>query len=135
MNKSNVTLRKAHKLLRKIVKKMNRPDLHFSAQIGIDASKDGNFNTYAAMIAAPREGLAPITFAAFTPEDFLQKLKDFYEGKISEEQVEVAYHNAQIVSNERSIEHHREQIDKIQNPVQEEPEAKIPTVQEETTED
>jgi predicted RNase H-related nuclease YkuK (DUF458 family) len=78
-NNSNVTLRKAHKLLKKIAKKLGRTDLHFSAQIGTDSSFDGSSVTYAAMITSPREGLAPLTFASLDKEEFLEKLKDFLE--------------------------------------------------------
>lgn len=114
MNNSNPTLKKAYKLLKKIAKKMGNPDLHFSAQIGVDSSRKDNFTTYAAMIAPPREGLAPITFAAFTKEEFLEHLVNFYEDRISPEQLEVAYHEAQIVSNNRSTEWHQSQINDLQ---------------------
>lgn len=116
MNNSNPTLRKAYKLLIRIRKKLNRPDLHFSAQIGVDSSKNDNVVTYAAMISPPREGLAPITFASLDKNDFIEKLKNFLDNEIDEQTVEIAYHEAQIVANERSTTHHQEQIEKIKNP-------------------
>lgn len=116
MNDSNPTLRKAYKILRRIVKKLGRTDLHFSAQLGVDSSKDDNIVIYAAMIAAPREGLAPITFASVSKKDFIEKLEDFLKNKISEEDVELAYLNAQIFANKRSTEFYQGQIDKIENP-------------------
>ena len=109
MNNSNPTLRKAHKILKKITKKLGNPDLYYSAQVGIDSSKEATFNTWAAYIASPRDGLAPVTFVSFSKEDFIQKLEDFYKDKISPEQVEVAFH--------------KEQIDAILNPKGDETEA------------
>lgn len=115
-NNSNVTLRKAHKLLRKIVKKLGRKDLHFSAIISVNASREGDIVTYGAHIDAPREGLAPITFGAVDKDEFLGYLKDFLDNKIDEDQVERVFHESQIKENERSIDYHRAQIEKIDNP-------------------
>ena len=123
MNNSNPTKRKAHKILKKITKKLGKQDLYYSAQFGIDSSKEATFNTWAAYIASPRDGLAPVTFVSFSKEDFIQKLEDFYKDKISPEQVEVAFHEGQIESNNRSNEYHKEQIDAILNPKGDETEA------------
>lgn len=123
MNNSNPTLRKAYKLLRKITKKMGRSDLYFSAQVGVDSSKDERIPTYAAMIESPAEGLEPIYFASLDKAEFLQKMEDFLKDKATEKNLAVAYHDAQIESNKRSIKYHEEEIEKINNPetVKEEP--------------
>lgn len=121
-NNSNVTLRKAHKLLRKIVKKLGRKDLHFSAIISVSASRPGDIVTYGAHIDAPRDGLAPLTFGAVDKDEFLGYLKDFLDNKIDEDDVERAWHEAQIKENERSTDYHQAQIDKIDNPKPEEAE-------------
>lgn len=115
-NNSNVTLRKAHKLLRRIVKKLGRPDAAFSAQIAVNSSRDANLVTYGAYISSPAEGLAPITFGAVDKDEFLERLKDFLDNKISEEQVARAFHEAQIFEMERAIDFHKTQIEKIDNP-------------------
>lgn len=116
MNNSNPTLRKAHKILKKTVKKMGNPDLYFSAAVGIDSNKEPNTQTWTGFIAPVREGLDPVFFAAFSKEDFIQKLDDFYKNKCTVDQIAVVFHEAQIQANERSTEYHRDQIDAIQNP-------------------
>lgn len=116
MNNSNPTLRKAYKLLKRITKKMGRKDLYFSAQIGVDSSKDERIPTYAAMIAAPAENLEPIYFASLDKEEFIQKMQNFLDNKASEKQLTIAFHEAQLKANEMSTEYHKEQIDKINNP-------------------
>lgn len=121
-NNSNVTLRKAHKLLRKITKKLGRKDLHFSAIISVNASRPGDIVTYGAHIDSPKEGLAPLTFGAVDKDEFLGYLKDFLDNKIDETQVERAFHDAQIKENQRSIDYHQAQIEKIDNPEPEEAE-------------
>lgn len=121
-NNSNVTLRKAHKLLRKITKKLGNKDLHFSAIISVNASRPGDIVTYGAHIDAPKDGLAPITFGAVDKDEFLGYLKDFLENKINEDDVERAFHEAQIKENERSTDYHKAQIEKIDNPEPEEAE-------------
>lgn len=120
MNNSNPTLRKAYKILKKVTKKLGNPDLYFSVGLSVNSTKDKDAQTFTAYIAPPREGLAPVTLAAPTKEDFIQKLNDFYNEKISPDQVEVAFHESQILENDRSNKYHREQIDKILNPPKEE---------------
>ena len=116
MNNSNPTLKKAYKILKRTVKKIGNSDLYFSAQLGIDSSHGNSSVTYAAMIAPPRDGLAPITFAALDKKDFIDSLQNFLDNKVSESEVEIAFHEAQISANNRSIEYHNEQINKIKNP-------------------
>ena len=115
MNNSNPTLRKAYKLLKKITKKMGKKDLYFSAQIGVDSSKDERIPTYAAMIASPAENLEPIYFASLDKEEFIGKIQNFLNNKVSEKQLSVAFHEAQVKANELSTEYHKEQIEKITN--------------------
>ena len=74
MNNSETTLRKAHKLLSKITKKMKRPELYFSAQIGVNSEHESYEVTYTAMIAPPLEGFEPIYFADKNKELFIQKI-------------------------------------------------------------
>lgn len=113
MNNSNPTLKKAYKLLKKITKKLGNSNLYFSAQIGVDSSKDERIPTYAAMIEAPAEGLEPIYFASLDKEEFLQKIEDFLNGKATVNNLAIAFHEAQIESNNRSIEHHQGKIDSL----------------------
>jgi len=120
MNNSNPTLRKAHKLLKQTVKKLGRPDLYFSAQIGVDSSKDADIVTYAALIGSPAEGLAPITIASLDKVDFIEKIKNFKDNKISKEDLEIAFHEAQVTLMNKAIERHQAEIEKIKNPVSEE---------------
>src|ERR1051326_3500462 len=116
MVETNPRLRKIHKMLRKIVKKLGNKDLHFSAQIGVDSTRPDSAVVYGAYIDAPKEGLAPITFLDFTIDGLMGKLKNFYEEKINETQLEIAYHEAQIVANDRNTEHHKNQIELLKNP-------------------
>lgn len=114
MNNSNPTLRKAYKLLKKITKKMGRSDLYFSAQLGIDSSKDERVVTYAAMIEAPADQLEPVYFAALTKEEFIEKLENFLNEKATVNELKKAFHLAQVESNKRSIEHHENEIKAIE---------------------
>jgi len=138
MNETNPTLKKAYKLLKKITKKLGDKNLHFSAQIGISSENGDARVTYAAMIAPPAEGLDPVTFASENKETFIQNIQDFLDEKASAKDVEVVYHQAQILMNDRSSQWHKEQIDAIENPAPAEPiEAEIvseatPTDTEET---
>lgn len=113
MNNSNPTLRKAYKLLKKITKKLGNPNLYFSAQIGVDSSKDERIPTYAAMIEAPAEGLEPVYFASLDKEEFISKIEAFLNEKATVKQLQIAFHEAQIESNNRSLEHHKERIEKL----------------------
>lgn len=135
MNNSNPTLRKAHKVLKKIVKKMGNPDLYYSAAVGIDSNKEATVQTWTGFIAPVRDGLDPVFFAAFSKEEFMQKLDDFYKNKCTPDQISVVFHEAQILANERSTEFHREQIEAIQNPKEEIPEGEVVETAEETTEE
>jgi hypothetical protein len=109
-------LRKIYKILEKIAKKLGREDAIFSAQKGVSSDKGDNFLIYAAMINAPRAGLEPITFADVTGAGLIEKLQKFLDEKIDVDQVEIAYHEAQILANERSVEFHKEKIEAIKNP-------------------
>jgi hypothetical protein len=116
MNNSNPTLRKAYKLLKRLAKKLGNPDLHFVVQMGVDSSRPGDTMVWAANIEAPRDGMAPITWAEFDKDKFLANIKDTLDNKTSPEQVEVAYHEFQVGLNDRSSEWHKEQIERINNP-------------------
>lgn len=117
MSNSNPTLRKAHSLLRRISKKLKREDIYFSAQIGVDSTKEADELMYVAMINSPREGLAPVTFADHDKVKFIEKIKSFYEDKINENEVEIAYLEAQLVSNERSSERIKKKIAELNGEV------------------
>ena len=116
MTETNPTLKKAHKWLKKIVKKLGNKDLHFSVQMGADSSREDGALVYSAMIDAPKPGLAPITFADLTKAGLLEKLKNFHDNKIDEITLEIAYHEAQIVLNDRNTAHLQAQIEKLKNP-------------------
>ncbi len=116
MDNSNPTLRKAYKILSKIAKKVGRDDVYFSAQIGIDSARGKDETTFAAYMAPVREGLAPVTFASHDKKDFIDKLQKFLDEKVNEDEVAIAYHEAQIDANRRSTQHHEYEIEKIKNP-------------------
>lgn len=116
MIETNPTLKKALKILKKTVKKLGNKDLHYFAQMGADSTRPDGALVYSAMIDAPKEGMAPITFADLTKEGFIEKIKDFYENKISEVQLEIAFHETQIELNRRNTEHHKTIIEQLKNP-------------------
>jgi hypothetical protein len=129
MTKTNETvkdLRKIERAIGKLRNNLKRADLDFTVQVSI-ASTDPGVVRYAAQMTAPAIGLAPVTFIADTADQLVEKIKVATKN-INYDAVEIAYHEAQIQSCERTIVGHKERIEEIKNRPEEE-------VTEEETED
>lgn len=111
-------LRKIERAISKLRNNLKRADLDFTVQVSI-ASTDPGAVRYAAQMTAPAIGLAPITFIADTADELVEQIK-FSTKKIDYAAVEVAFHEAQIQSCERTIVGHRERIEEIKNPPKDE---------------
>lgn len=121
MNDSNPTLKKAKKLLKKIAKKLGNKDLRCVVQISTDTDHNDDYLTYTAMIASPKEGVAPVTFAAFTKKEFIEKIESFYKGETTTEELEIAYLEGKKIAAENTIKFVDEQLDTLKNHQPEEP--------------
>lgn len=98
----------------KLIKKLpKRPDVDYTVQVSINSTRPKHVD-WAVQITPPAQGLAPITLIGSTPESLIERLKE-YEGAIDYDLVETAWHNAQIKSAERTIEFHKERIERIKN--------------------
>lgn len=107
-------LQKLEKLAIKLVNKLKRRDLDYTIQASIN-STDRTVVRYAVQITSPANGLMPITFIGLTPEELFDKIKVATKN-IDYDKVEEAYHEAQILACERTIQGHKERIEEIKNP-------------------
>lgn len=117
-------LRVIEKYVVKLKKKLNRADIDYSVQASV-SSTDPKVVRYAAQLTAPANGLAPITFIALTADELVDKIKLATEA-IDYNEVEKAYHQAQIEACERTILGHKDrmaEIEKEQNGDDEEDDA------------
>lgn len=109
------SLRKVEKVVVKLRNKMNRADLNYTVQVSVN-SVDPTKLAYAAQITAPAEGLAPVTFISYeSMDDLISKIKTATKG-IDYEEIEKAYHAAQIEACQRTIAFHEERVKAIDNP-------------------
>jgi hypothetical protein len=115
-------LRKVEKAMVKLRNKAKRADLNYTVQVSIN-STDPTKMAYAAQMTAPAEGLAPVTFISYESfDDLLSKIKTATKG-IDFEEIEKAYHAAQIEACERTIAFHKDRVARIDNPEAEDGEA------------
>lgn len=107
-------LRKAENAMVKLRNNLKRADLDYTVQASV-SSVDPSVVRYAAQMTAPANGLAPVTFIADSPEALIEKIK-LAQKNIDYEEVEKAYHAAQIEACHRTIEFHKERMERIDNP-------------------
>lgn len=110
-------LQKVEAALVKLRRKMGRADINYTVQVSI-ASTDPRVVRYAAQMTAPADGLAPVTFIGDSADELVAKIK-IAAKNIDYDAIEVAYHEAQIQSCERTIVGHKERIETIKNPPKE----------------
>lgn len=113
-------LRKAERATVRLRNKQSRADLDYTVQVSI-SSVDPTVVRWAMQMTPPAEGLAPITVIALTPEDLIEKIKS-YTKHIDLEDIEKAYHKAQIEACKRTITGHEERIKELENPKSEDEE-------------
>ncbi len=111
-------LRKLEKGLLKLRNNLKRADLDFTVQASIN-STNPHVVIYAASMTAPAAGLAPLTFIASSTEALYEKIKAAQK-HIDYDAVELAYHEAQIQSCNKTIEGHQDRIDELKNQEREE---------------
>lgn len=119
VNQTKTDLQKIEKKLVKLRNKMGRKDLEYLVQVSIN-STDPTVVRYAVQMTPPAEGLAPITFIGNTVAELVERIEAATKG-IDLTEVEKAYHEAQVVACERTIAHHKERLEKLNNPEPETP--------------
>lgn len=117
-NQTKEDLQKIEKAMVKLRNKAKRSDLDYTVQISI-SSADPQVVRYAAQMTPPAEGLAPVTFIEHDTESLVNKIKLATKG-INYEEIEKAYHSAQIDAAKRTIAHHEDRVYRIENPEEEE---------------
>lgn len=105
-------LKKIEKKVVKLRNKLGRADLDYLVQVSIN-STDPTVVTYAMQITAPANGLAPIAFVTKSAKELIERV-ELATKEINYEEVEKAYHLAQIKACERTIIGHRERITEIE---------------------
>ena len=111
-------LQKAEKAIVKLRNKIKRADLDYTVQISI-SSVDPTKIRYAAQMTPPAQGLAPVTFIKDTADELVEAIKSAAK-HIDYEQVEIAYHKAQMEACDRTKQGHQDRIDEILKPKDEE---------------
>lgn len=106
-------LKKIERAVVRLRNKLNRADLEYNVQAAI-SSVDPTKVVYAAQLTSVAKGLAPLTFIG-EPDDLVRRIKATAK-KLNEEEVEKAYHEAQIVACRRTIKYHEERVEEINNP-------------------
>lgn len=101
-------LKKARKLVNKIVKNLGRNDLDWTVQLSINSTRPERIN-YCAQIEAPANGLQPITWVYDSYEELIENLKLGVKG-LDPEAVERAWHTAEIQRAEALIRYHEEAL-------------------------
>lgn len=109
-------LNKIYRAMAKLKNNLHRADLDYTCQVSINTATQKI--TYAVSMTAPAEGLAPIMFLADTAEDLLTKIKTATK-HINYDEVEKAYHRAQIVACENTIKGHEERLQELDLPEEE----------------
>lgn len=122
-------LQKAERAINKLRNKIKRADLDYTVQISI-SSVDPTKVRYAAQMTPPAQGLAPVTFIKDSAEELIEAIKAATK-HIDYEQVEIAYHKAQMEACDRTKQGHQDRINEILKPKKEQAteEANKPDVQ------
>jgi hypothetical protein len=94
--------------------KVGRSDLDYTVQVSI-SSTDPTVLSYAAQMTAPANGLAPVTFIEKTPEELIKKIREATK-HINYDEIEKAYHKAQIEACHRTIQGHQDRITELDPP-------------------
>lgn len=106
-------LKKIEKVVLKLRNKMKRADIDYTVQLSRNSADPGKIR-YAVSMTAPANGLAPVVFIADTSEELIKQVKESAKN-IDYAAIEIAYHEAQIKSCERTIIGHQERIEAIKN--------------------
>lgn len=114
---SEQELKKIYKLANKLRNKLHRADINFICQIHI-RSQEPDKLSYAVSMSSPAEGLAPIMFLAQNYADLEVQLKAAVKD-IDYDEVERAYHRAQILACENTKKGHEERLAELDKPVEE----------------
>lgn len=107
-------LQKAERAINKLRNKIKRADLDYTVQISI-SSVDPAKVRYAAQMTPPAQGLAPVTFIKDSAEELIEAIKAATK-HIDYEQVEIAYHKAQMEACDRTKQGHQDRINEILKP-------------------
>lgn len=103
-------LKESRNLVNKIIKNLNRNDLDWTVQISISSVRPDMVN-YCCQIEAPANGLQPITWVCDSYEKLRDSLKVAVKG-LNPEEVEKAWHKAEIERAEALIKYHKESLEK-----------------------
>ena len=103
-------LKSARILVNKIIKKLKRSDIDWTIQTSI-SSVEPDLIYYSCQIEAPANGLAPLTWVKTSWLELEKALKATAE-HLSEEDIEIAYHKAEIERAQRRIDYHQEYLEK-----------------------
>lgn len=120
MAKTETATQELHKIYRAMAKLKNnllRADLDYTAQISESTSQPGKIS-YGVTMTPPATGLAPIYFLADNCDDLLKQIKAATK-HIDYEEVEKAYHRAQILSCENTKKGHEERLAELEQPEEE----------------
>lgn len=125
-DKTTNDLQKVERAMNKLKRKVKRADLDYNVQFSINSVNPTEV-VYAAQMTPLAEGLRPATFISHvSAEDLIAQVKAFTES-LDWEKLEIAYHNGQIVSAEKTIQGHKEAIEELENPTQTETEEESST--------
>lgn len=101
-------LKKARKLINKIVKNLGRNDLDWTVQLSINSTRPERIN-YCAQIEAPANGLQPITWVYDKWED-LERNLELGTKVLDQDAVERAWHTSEIERAKALIKYHEDAL-------------------------
>lgn len=104
-------LKSARTLVNRIVKNFNRNDLDWTVQVSINSTRPERVN-WCAQIEAPANGLQPLTWVKESEKELLEALKLAEKG-LNQDEVDKAYHEAEIARAEALIKYHKEAIEEL----------------------
>lgn len=94
-----------------ILKKLKKPSLDYNIQFALDSLRP-NMVEYTVWIQPPAERINRLSWIGKDFDDLMKQLKAFEDGT-DDLDVEIAYHGAQIAACEETIEHHKNEIEKL----------------------
>lgn len=102
------------KYINKIKKNLKNNQVDYTIQISLNSVSPEKIY-YSAQIEAPANGLQPLTWIKESKRDLIDALKNTAEGGLNADDVEKAWHMAEITRAKTRIAYHEEAIKEIEN--------------------
>lgn len=105
-------IKEIQKRVVKVLKNLKAPGLDYAISVSIDAMHPERVS-YSVWIQPPANKLQRPEWLATDYDDLIAQLDKYIEKKVSDKEVQIVYHGAQIEACEASIKFHEDEIKKI----------------------